>query len=203
METQQLQRPLSLPETAASSSVSNRVDFDLEPEDLLAFINYHYVTSPTVRRQRFLLAALGFGILAALPVMVLLGSQRPPIEMIKTSWPLVLAPFGFLVCFPLFYRWGLKRTGRRLLSTGDKQGYYGPRNLSLEDYGVRETTVRGDTIRAWPSVRRIITVNDYALLYTSATEAFVVPKRAFEDALDFDAFVTRAAHRARVRPETH
>jgi hypothetical protein len=196
---QQHIQPAELKTRPASA---RRADFDLEPEDLLAFINYHYVTSPGVRKQRFLLATLGFGILAALPIIVVLGSGKPADQILRSGWPMLLAPLGFLVCFPLFYRWGLKRTCRRLLDEGDKLGFYGPRSLALEDYGVRETTIRGETVRAWPSVRKLIILQRHALVYTSATEAFVVPKRAFSESPSFDDFVEFLAMRARVAAES-
>jgi hypothetical protein len=181
------------------SPMVRRVDFDLEPQDLLAFINYHYVSSPSVRRQRLYLGLLGFVILSALPIMVALGASTPVSEVLRSSWPMLLAPLAFIVCFPLFYRWGLKRTCRRLLDEGDRRGFYGPRSLALEDYGIRETTIRGEMVRAWPSVRKIITIEQHVLVYTSPTEAFVIPKRVFDptELASFMAFLTR---RARLSP---
>ncbi len=179
-----------------------QVEFDLEPNDLLNFINYHYVDSRNVRRQRLLLGALGFGTLAAFPVMVALASDKPTADLLRSLWPLFLSPFAFLFCFPLFYRWGLRRTCRRLLNEGDERGYFGPRIMSLEPFGVREVTVRGETIRSWPAVRKIVRVRQYGLIYTSTTEAFVLPERAFPDDEACQAFLKQAAERARVQLET-
>jgi hypothetical protein len=192
---QQLTQPAGKKELPAAGRLTN---FDLDPRDLLAFIEYHYVTSPDVRRQRIVLAMLGFGILAALPIIAALGSGKPAGEVLRNVWPMFLAPLGYLVCFPLSYRWGLKRTCRRLLDEGDKRGFYGPRTMVLEDYGIRETTVSGETVRAWPTVRKVIVSKQHALVYTSATEAFVVPKRAFNESQAFDAFIDFLANRARV-----
>jgi hypothetical protein len=47
-----------------------------------------------------------------------------------------------------------------------------------------------------------VLTKQHALIYTSDTEAFVVPKAAFEDAAAFDSFIQQAAHRARVNPTT-
>ena len=198
----QLQQPADYSSEISESPLVERIDFDLEPEDLLSFINYHYVDSPGVRRQRYLLAAMGFGILASLPLMIMLGWHKSIDEMRQNLWPLLLGPVGFLICYPLFYRWSIRRNCQRIMYEGDRRGYFGPRSLSLETYGVRESTIRGETIRSWASVCGLVTVRQHALIYTSPTEAFVVPKRAFKDDDAFDAFMKQASERARRKVET-
>lgn len=71
-------------------------------------------------------------------------------------------------------------------------GVIGPHEMRVLPEGLRDTTPLTDSLTRWPGVFRITRRGDYLAIWTSPFMAHVVPRRAFADPDDFDAFERRA-----------
>jgi hypothetical protein len=177
-------------------------DFELTSDDLVAFVTFCNNRSPTAQRQRIGCAILGFLAVSALPALILLTTARPRLETAFDIWPLLLGPVLFVLFLRPFFRWSFRRNLRRMFAEGESKGYFGPCSLSIAAEGVVETKSSGESIRKWAAISRIVVTSQHVFIYSSALEAFILPKRAFDDDGDCQEFVRHVTEHASVVPET-
>ena len=175
-----------------------KAKYELTRDDLVAFIEYHQRSSPAVRRQRIGCFAGAFCALMALPAAILITSDKPLVETAVDIWPLLAGPILFAIVAAPYIRWRTRQMSKRLLSEGGNNGFYGRCELEAGPDALTETRPSGSTIRNWTSVERIVVAPSHLFVYTSAIEAYVVPRRAFSTELEFNAFVNNIAERAGV-----
>lgn len=180
---------------------SLKADFELAANDLVALTMAHNRRSPAMRRQRYGYLLSGLVILSALPALILLTSDEPPMETAAAIWPLLLGPVLFVLFFIPYLRWKSKRIIKRLIAEGQNAGRYGACSLAITPDGLREIQAGGETRRSWNTVERLLIADDHAFIFTSAVEAFVLPRRAFATHEGFQTFVNEIAKRADVTRE--
>ncbi len=169
-----------------------QADFEFTPDDHVAFVTIHNERSPTIRKQRRSLIGVVVFFMWALPALILLTTDKPILETAKAIRPLLVGAFGsvvFLLIFFPYLRWKVTRMTKRMLAEGQNTGLYGPCSLSIEANGLRETKPTGESSRNWSTVERVLVTDTHAFIYTSATEAFVLPRRAFQGTEAFQHFV--------------
>ena len=66
--------------------------------------------------------------------------------------------------------------------------------------GSNESKPNGQSNRNWSSVERIVVTDRHAFIYTSTIEAFILPKRAFEDETHCQEFIEQVAKQASIVP---
>jgi hypothetical protein len=178
-----------------------KADFEFTADDLVAFVTFHSTRSPTVRRQRLICATLGFLFLSAIPALILITTDKPRVETAHAIWPLLLGPVLFTAFLTRFWKRSLGQTSRRMIAEGESTGYFGPCSLSIVPDGILETKPSGQTHRRWAVIKRIIVADHHVFVYTSAVEAFILPKRAFDGDHQCQEFVDQLAQLASVVPE--
>ncbi len=67
---------------------------------------------------------------------------------------------------------------------------------------MKATRPSGSTIRSWSSVARVVATPSHLFVYTSGIEAYVIPRRAFPTASEFNAFVDVIRERSGVEVQT-
>jgi hypothetical protein len=93
-------------------------------------------------------------------------------------------------------RWVIRHAIRQLLKDErPDRGQLGRHRVILSDDGVVESTAVNQSRTAWAGVDRVEQSSDYIFLYTSPAAAHVIPKRAFKDAEQAEAFFRRARSR--------
>jgi len=172
--------------------------FELTPDDLVALTVGHTSRSPTIRRQRYGCLIAAVVLLSALPGLILLTTDDPLLKTAKDIWPLLLGPVLFVLFVIPYMRWRAAAITRRMLAEGQNSGYYGPCSLSIEPDGLRETKSTGESVRTWSAVEKVLVTDTHAFIYTSAVEAFVLPRRAFHSADAFQEFVNEVSERGGV-----
>jgi hypothetical protein len=180
---------------------SLKADFELAAGDLVALTMAHNRRSPAMRRQRYGYLLGGFAVLSALPALTLLTSDEPAVETAAAIWPLLLGPVLFVLFFTPYLRWKSRRAIKRLFAEGQNTGRYGACSLAITPDGLREIQASGETRRSWNAVERLLIADDHAFIFTSAVEAFVLPRRAFATRERFQAFVNEIEKRASVTRE--
>ena len=172
--------------------------YDLTPDDLAAFVQLHQARSLAFRRHR--LGCLRNGVLALLilPAFVLCLSGQPLLQTAIDIWPLLLGPVLYVPAVVLLWKWNTGSLRKRMLKEGRNKGFYGDCTLALETDGMHETKSNGKSIRNWSAVEQIVITSQHLFVYTSGTEAFIVPRRAFESDSDFNSFAQQISERSRV-----
>lgn len=173
-----------------------KAEYELTPGDLAAFADFHFRRSPHLRRRWLAGMAMGLAVVSLLPGYLLLTSARPLGEAIRALWPVMLAPVLFLMVFPFLYQWTVHRTRMQLVLQARRRGLYGRCAVSIDAQGITGTKPTGSGRRRWQSVHRIAVTPVHLFIYTSASEAFIVPARAFGTADEFERFLQEVSHRS-------
>ncbi|MHB8866317.1 MAG: YcxB family protein [Pirellulaceae bacterium] len=173
-----------------------KASYELFPDDLAAFIEFHQRTSPVARNQRLGCFGMALVALLVLPLGIVLTTDKPRIQTAIDIWPLFLGPILLVLFVMPYVRWGTRQMSRRLLSEGTNAGFYGECDLAIDADGLTESRPSGSTTRRWSSVERIATTPRYLFVYTSGIEAFVVPRRAFHTEPEFNEFANVIASRS-------
>lgn len=171
------------------------VDYELTPDDLYAFQLRATQVSPVARRARRKLYIYLFLAVVLLAIVPAIGADGFDVSRVS---------FGFLLTFfPLVagITWLLeKRLSRRtilelLKEEVPEKGQLGKHRMKLDDTGVLEATAVGEQRTSWAGINRVEQSQDYFYIYTTPSAAFVIPRRAFADARDAEAFYQFASSR--------
>ena len=100
--------------------------------------------------------------------------------------------FLWLVAYPIGYRWEIKRNARKTYAGSQGKGILGEHTILIDPEGVTERSVVGESRTAWSGVERVDDDNQNIYLFVGPVQAHVIPKRAFENSDDADAFLQMA-----------
>jgi hypothetical protein len=163
------------------------VRFEFTQEDFIGFNLYHHQHSSATRRLKvqFVLLFLAAG-LAGL-VFKLIERESP-----DSLWVVPIACVGGALIYPWTFRWSLRRNVNAMLAEGRNKGLLGQKEITLTPAEIRSTGAMGAVTAAWPAVERIVVDGDVLYIYISSLSAVVVPRRAFVQDSDFQAFTETA-----------
>jgi hypothetical protein len=159
------------------------VEYELTPDDLYAF---QWRAAFRRRGRRVYLYWL---------LVLLLFSALPAIG--PDGFVISRANFTFLlIAFPVvaLAQWYLERRLMRrailqlLKEEKPGKGQVGRHRVVLNEGGVVESTAVGESRTSWAGVDRIEQNPEYIFIYTSPVAAHVIPKRAFRDKQEAEAF---------------
>lgn len=164
------------------------IEYEITRADLYTFQWRAVFESARGRRARrmaylgWLLAVLLFAIVPAIgPGGFMLS--RVSFTFIVIS---LLVVFLFQWCLE---RWLVRRAiGQLLKDERPDRGQLGRHRLVLSEDGLFESTAVGESRTRWAGVDRVEQDRDYIYIYTSPAAAHIVPKRAFPDLEQADAF---------------
>jgi hypothetical protein len=165
------------------------IDYELTKDDLYAFQWRGAYTSPRARRMMWKTYLYWFIALFLLSILPAIGADGFSLSLVNISILLVTFPLVVLAT------WFLTRRGLRshilqlLKDEKPEKGQLGMHRVVLEDSGIVETTAVNETSTAWAGIDRIEQDSDYIFIYTSQIQAHIIPKRAFKDAAEAEAFI--------------
>ena len=164
------------------------VEYELTRDDLYAFQWRGVFETPRGRRARrtvylgWLLAIVLFSIVPAI------GADGFVISRVSFTFIVVAISIVFLFQWCL-ERWVIRRAILQLLE--DEQpgkGLLGRHRVVLSQDGLIESTAVGESRSSWAGVDRVEQDPHNIYIYTSLAAAHVIPKRAFRDPQEADAF---------------
>jgi hypothetical protein len=85
-----------------------------------------------------------------------------------------------------------RRTARRRFRDGTFDAYKKPQMVEISPQGVRFAGAAGESLTPWPSVVDIAAEGDVIYFFVTSLTAYIVPRRAFSNADDFDQFLRTA-----------
>ena len=176
------------------------VTYELTAADLSAFQWRATRRLPLARRTRrntYLYLLLAFFLMSLVPAI---GGRGRFLSIADFNLYFLLT--GFPLTALLF--WLIeKRMMRRAIDSIVAQekpdkGRLGTHTLKLDDYGVTERTLVGESKSLWAGIEKIEEDAEYIYIYTAPGAAHVVPRRAFKTPDDANAFFEFANTRATV-----
>jgi YcxB-like protein len=169
-------------------SVPLEIEYELTRDDLYAFQwRGVFVTARgrRARRNTYLTWVLAILIFAIVPAI---GADGFVISRVSFTFIVVAILIAFLFQWCL-ERWLIRRTILRLLQDEKPdKGHLGRHTLVVSQHGVVESTAVGESRTAWGGVDRIEQDPHYIFIYTSPAAAHIIPKRAFREPEEADAF---------------
>jgi hypothetical protein len=164
------------------------VEYDLTPDDLYAFQWRAVFVSPRGRRARrnaYLTWALTILVFAIVPAI---GADGFVVSRVSVTFIVVAIVIVFLFQWCL-ERWLIRRTILQLLKDEKPgKGLLGRHRIVLSQDGLIESTAVGESRASWVGVDRVEQDAHNIYIYTSLAVAHVIPKRAFRDLQQADAF---------------
>lgn len=168
----------------------SEITYQLTLEDLAAFNRYHAEHSPFYRQMklRAWLAVPAYMVLVGLFAVLLSGTY---VQTLKDFWPLWALAAVYALYYPFLYRKQMARTLKSVLAEGKNLGVIGPHAVRItpEALYLRDA-YRSSSIR-WPAVEQIVRGRGYLYLYIAATQAAIVPERAFSSQKAFFEFCSQ------------
>jgi len=165
-----------------------QVEYDITRDDLYAFqwrAAFRSATGRRARRAVYLGWLLAIVLYAFLPAI---GAHGITLSRVSPTFIVISLLVVFLLQWTLD-RWLVRRAIHQLLEDErPDRGQLGRHRLILDEEGLTESTAVGESRTRWAGVDRVEQSRDYIYLYTSPAAAHVVPKRAFPDAEQADAF---------------
>ncbi len=170
----------------AAAPESWTLDYTLTPDDYIRFSVYTWDHSPYLRRRRWSLRlqlVCWFLILATLVHSKIWLSLRSALLFILAS--------AFMIAFarPLG-RWSAKRETLRRIADGAHDNLFVPTHTMIDATGIHVSNSDGLTNKLpWKSVVCVAIRPEGAYIYITSTQAYILPRRGFEEHSDFDRFV--------------
>ncbi len=164
------------------------VEYELTRDDLYAFQWRGVFETPRGRRARrntylgWVLAIVLFAIVPAI------GADGFVISRVSFTFIVVTIPIVFLFQWCL-ERWLIRRAILQLLKEEKPgKGLLGRHRIVLSQDGLIESTAFGESRSSWAGVDRVEQDLHNIYIYTSLAAAHVIPKHAFRDPQEADAF---------------
>jgi YcxB-like protein len=174
------------------------VEYELTPEDLIAFQRYHRQHPSTSKSSRNTLVSFIVWIVVFAGVFALVSARdlfNDPIADYLCS-QLPGAGVGAAVAFLgiiLLAKLTKKNALQKALREGrNAEKMLGKRRVVLDGQGAYTATEYFTTTFFWKGIDKIATTNRHVFFYISTATAYIVPARAFPDRRAFAAFVEAA-----------
>jgi hypothetical protein len=174
-----------------------KIRYDNTVDDLVLFNRYHWDHTPRMRRTRAVL-------IWALPLTVLLPAAAAawwvevPLEMVLAAVVVLLVLY--LLVAPGAFNRSLERQVRRMYRGRTHAAALGEHELELTDSTLIERTPLGESAVELRTIARLVSTEQYTLIYVSDVQAHVIPRHGIREG-EYDEFVAAVAQRLMlVRP---
>lgn len=164
------------------------IEYELTPDDLYAFQWRAVFVSPRGRRTRrtvYLLWVLAIVLFAIVPAI---GADG--FVLSRVSFTFIVVAILIALLFQRFLeRWLVRRAILQLVKEERPgKGQLGKHRMVVSEDGLVETTAVGESRTSWAGVDRVEQNPDYIFIYTTPAAAHLIPKRAFRNLQEADAF---------------
>ncbi|MFO1022835.1 MAG: YcxB family protein [Planctomycetales bacterium] len=172
------------------------IEFELKVDDMVTLGVFHQKHSPEVRRRIFWHNVTWLLVMLLVPILVCIvttprGSN--PLPTAYRHWPLFLmAPLYVLASWIYYTFFDLGRQIRYFrawYSTPDNQTMLGLQKITIQPDGLLFENRATHASFQWSAFKKIVVTESYAYLFVHSVSAFVIPRNAFPEAVDFDRFV--------------
>ena len=176
------------------------IEYELTRDDLYAFqwrAAFHSPRGQRIRQWAYLGWLLAIVLFAIVPAIGPGG-----FDISKVSFTFILIAFPIAALFQWFFEtWTMRRLLNRLLDDEKpERGQLDRHRLALSEDGIVESTAVNEQRTSWAGVDRVEQNADFIFIYTSPAAAHTIPRRAFRDPQEAEAFYRLALTRKASAP---
>jgi hypothetical protein len=102
-----------------------------------------------------------------------------------------MAALGFLVGW-LVYRPTARLQATLIFRSAQRAGLLVPQRLELTQVGLQSSSADGETLTRWPAVKEVVRTDEHVFFFISSKTVFLMPRRAFHNSQEFEAFADEA-----------
>ncbi len=163
------------------------VEYELTPDDLYHFQWRGGTKSSIVKRARIKLNIYLLLILIFLSVLPAIGPDGFDLSLANFTWILTY-PFVIVTSW-LFQRRYMRRSIlEQLKEEKPDRGQLGVHKIILNETGLIERTVVGESRTSWTGIHRVEQDEKYIYIYIGPHAAHIIPKRAFSNLQEAESF---------------
>jgi hypothetical protein len=163
-----------------------QISYNVQIDDMKAFQQYHFRTSPL--RWYMQILYLVFIVIISVAVTALIARDST-ISPIGTFVSMFLFLFGLL---SIFSRKVNKIALSRAYGDDDRHGVLGEHIITLTQEALSEHTTVNDSKSGWRGVHHIAETAEHIFIYTQPGMAHVIPRRCFPNPADAELFLKTA-----------
>ena len=164
------------------------VEFELTFEDLIEWGLYHAEHSPALRQARAGVAALGIGAFGGAAILLSYLFPANTVTFVPVG---IVAGTLWAALVPRYSRRWLRALLAPVYAEGENRLLTGSHFLRLAPEALMGRTDFARTEIDWALVERIEETPTHVFIYISATQALIIPKRAFRPPDGVRAFVAQ------------
>ena len=181
-------------ETAPAYPLS--VDFQMTADDAAAPFRSSIFSRPYLRQRRVLAYRL-----MLLGLLVAGSGLLIPLRNVGLNWIVALAVVsvmlllrgGYLLAFgAVGLRRTLARSVARRYQEATNERLLGPRRISIDAEGIRQSAELFDASWRWKAIEQIELIDEYLLLHIGSVQSLIIPQRSFTSPGHFEAFLQAA-----------
>jgi len=182
-------------EVIEPSGTRTDTSFELTPDIMVSFVDYHRRASPANRRGVLTLRLLV--IFIGLLLLLYVAAFANTLSQQILGFGFVLLMVGALLgLLPYVMTRAYRNAIRKTLSQGKNRSLEGLLHITLTDEGVQSETNLSRSIYKWPAIEKIVETQEHLFLYVSGYSAIVVPKRSFQSEHEAQGFIETARLRS-------
>ncbi len=162
--------------------------YKLSIDDFVAFWEYMYATSPTIRRQLRVLQAIGviFLIVASCAWFADFSAR----DAIAAQFTAVV----FTIFVTILHKRTFIKSNRKILAEGENKSLLSEQSMTLSDDGIVAASSVSDGTVKWAGIERLVTTESHTFIFVAAINAIVISRDAIIDG-DYDSFVAELQSR--------
>ena len=165
-----------------------QIEYELTSDDLFAFQWRSAFKSKMGRRSSRMSYVVWFLVLLLFSILPAISPDGFNIEDVDLRF-LVTAFVIVAILNWLVVRWLMRRAIHKLLSEVKRdKGQLGRHKVLLDEDGVVESTAVGESRSSWAGIDRLEQDREYIFIYTQPHAAHIIPKRAFNNSHEAQAF---------------
>ncbi len=165
-----------------------QIEYELTLEDLFAFQWRAAFASPMARRRTRKVYLFWLVPLLLFAIVPAIGPDGFVISRVSFTFLVIAYPTVVLAQWFLERRLMRRAILRMLKEEKPGRGQLGKHRMVVSQDGLIESTAVGESRTSWAGVDRIEQNPEYIFIYTSPAAAHMIPKRAFRDTQEAEAF---------------
>lgn len=155
-----------------------KINYSLNQDDYLSFNTYHAKNSESVKSnlkiQRFITPLLFF-------IFPFIAKNKTDIPFWYWIGIFSVVYIVWAVYYPKYYFNSIKKGVKKMLKEGKNQDLLGSKTVELRQNDILSSGENSESKVKWNTVERYVETNDHIFIYISAMEAYIVPKRSFNN----------------------
>lgn len=162
------------------------VEYTVTDEDYLDFNLYHFYHSPSIHRSLRIQQFLAPVMFLVIPFIFRLD----PLSFFLPAF--IITALLWLIFYPRYFHWFVKRRTAKFLAEGDKRGITGNHTLQLTPDEIIEVSETGEMRAKWASVEKIEVSEKQIFIYLNSVSAILIPLHSFRSDVGIDEFIDYA-----------